>query len=73
LEEDNEGKTIWADSAYRSQAREEELPKLGYESQINERGYRNHPLTEEQKETNRSKSKIRSKVECKMTSTSAPK
>jgi IS5 family transposase len=63
LDEDNEEKTIWADSAYRSQAHEEELPKLGYESQINERGYRNHPLTEEQKETNRSKSKIRSKVE----------
>ncbi|MGR3280565.1 transposase, partial [Acaryochloris marina NIES-2412] len=32
-------------------------------SQIHERGYRNHPLTEEQKETNRGKSKVRAKVE----------
>ncbi|MGR3277962.1 transposase, partial [Acaryochloris marina NIES-2412] len=32
-------------------------------SQIHERGYRHHPLTEEQKKTNRSKSKVRAKVE----------
>jgi IS5 family transposase len=36
---------------------------VGYRSQIHERGYRNHPLTEEQKTTNRNKSKVRAKVE----------
>ncbi|MGF1602157.1 MAG: IS5 family transposase [Thermosynechococcaceae cyanobacterium] len=59
----NEGDKIWAASAYRSPALEEVLAEVGYESEINERGYRNHPLTEAQKESNRGKSKIRSKVE----------
>ena len=31
--------------------------------EICEKGYRNHPLTEEQKESNRKKSSIRSRVE----------
>jgi transposase, IS5 family len=36
---------------------------LDFESQINERGYRNRPLSEVQKEMNRNKSKIRAQVE----------
>ena len=32
-------------------------------SQIHERAYRNRPLTEEQKESNRQKSKIRARIE----------
>jgi len=32
-------------------------------SQIHERGYRNHPLTEQQQESNREKSQIRAQVE----------
>ena len=39
------------------------MPLIGFDSQIHERGYRNHPLSEEQKQSNRSKSKIRTKVE----------
>lgn len=63
LDEDNESDTLWADSAYRSEAIEETLEWIGFESQIHERAYRNHPLTEEQKLSNRSKSKTRAKVE----------
>lgn len=61
--EDNESDSLWADSAYRSEAIEETLALIGFDSQIHERGYRNHPLSEEQKCSNRSKSKIRAKVE----------
>ena len=63
LDGENEGDEIWADSAYRSEEVEENLEFVGYRSQIHERGYRNHPLTEEQKATNRDKSKVRAKVE----------
>jgi IS5 family transposase len=54
LDGENEGDEIWADSAYCNQALEEVLEIVGY---------RNHPLTEEQKATNRDKSKVRAKVE----------
>lgn len=63
LDEDNASNTIWADSAYRSEAIEETLELIGFESQIHERAYRNQPLSEEQKCSNRSKSKTRAKVE----------
>lgn len=63
IDADNSGDEIWADSAYRSDNIETGLDVLGYISQINERGYRNKPLTEEQKASNRIKSKTRAKVE----------
>ncbi len=46
LDEDNESDTTWADSAYRSDAIEDTLGLIGFESQIHERGYRNELLTE---------------------------
>jgi IS5 family transposase len=63
LDEDNEGEEVWADSAYRSALIEWFLALLNWCSQIHEKGYRNHPLTEQQKEKNREKSKTRAKVE----------
>jgi len=54
---------IYADSAYRSKDQEESLSDNGFESQIHEKGARNHPLTDEQKASNRIKSKIRARVE----------
>lgn len=57
LDEDNDSAPLWADSAYRSEAIEETLNLVGFESQIHERGYRNHPLSEDQKQSNRTKSK----------------
>jgi IS5 family transposase len=62
---DPEGKKlpIYADSAYRSKDREESLADNGFESQIHEKGTRCHPLTDEQKASNRIKSKTRARVE----------
>lgn len=63
LDEDNDSNAIWADSAYRSETIEATLELTGFDSQIHERGYRNHPLTQAQQESNRIKSKTRAKVE----------
>ena len=54
---------VHGDSAYRSEEIETDLAQKKIESQICEKGKRNHPLTEEQRASNREKSKIRSRVE----------
>jgi IS5 family transposase len=54
---------LHADSAYRSEKIEEFLKKQNCESFVHEKGYRNNPLTDEQKESNNIKSKTRSRVE----------
>ena len=59
----NPGDGLWADSAYRSNAMEKALELVGFESEINERAYRNRPLSDLQKEANRERSRIRAKVE----------
>lgn len=63
--ENEEGKKrpIYADSAYRSEDHEVMLEGHKIESQVCEKGTRNHPLTEEQKESNHEKSKVRARVE----------
>lgn len=63
--EDAQGKKrpIYADSAYRSADKEKQLAEDHIESQICEKGVKNHPLTDEQKLSNREKSKVRSRVE----------
>jgi IS5 family transposase len=58
-----EKRAVYADSAYRSKDREETLAADGFESQIHEKGTRGHPLTDEQKASNRVKSKTRARVE----------
>ena len=63
LDDDNEADSLWADSAYRSEAIEAVLALMGFDSQIHERAYRNHLLSDEQKQSNRTKSKTRAKVE----------
>ena len=63
LDEDNDTDSIWGDSAYRSETIEAVLGWMGFESQINERAYRNRPLSEDQTEHNREKSRIRARVE----------
>jgi len=60
---DGKKRRIYADSAYRSKECEETLVADGFESQIHEKGSRNHPLTDEQKVSNRIKSKTRARVE----------
>ena len=54
---------VYADSAYRSAEAEAMLAQKQVTSQIHERAYRNRPLSDEQKESNRQKSKIRARIE----------
>jgi len=63
LDADNTGDGVWADSAYLSTLIVEVLTLMGFEPQINERAYRNRPLSDEQKSANRERSKTRAKVE----------
>jgi transposase, IS5 family len=61
LDETDAGQPVWADRAYIG--KEEAVMARGAEPRINERARRNHPLTDEQKEANRLKSKVRARVE----------
>ena len=54
---------LYGDSAYIGERIEKILKKKKIEGRICERGYRNKPLTQEQKERNRAKSKIRARIE----------
>lgn len=54
---------VYADRAYDSSAIELELKRRSYKSEIVERRRRDRPLTPVQKENNRSKSRIRRRVE----------
>jgi len=63
IQEDGGKRTVFADSAYRSQETEAQLNAAGIPSQICEKEARNTPLTEQQKATNRVKSKVRARVE----------
>jgi IS5 family transposase len=54
---------FFADSAYSSKEINTKVTERGFIPFINEKGYRNNPLTEEQKEFNRVKSSVRSRVE----------
>lgn len=60
-EESDKEQSLHADSAYVGQG--DILAKWGMVDEICEKGFRNHPLTTEQKELNRKKSSIRSRVE----------
>ena len=59
---DEQDKVLYADSAYSGKPIALALPE-SCENQICEKGYRNNPLTPEQKENNRRKSKIRCRIE----------
>jgi len=60
---DKSDNRLHADSAYRSKEIEEYLQTKECKSFVHEKGYRGHPLTGEQKESNNKKSKIRARVE----------
>jgi IS5 family transposase len=59
---DGTDNVVYADSAYKSEAIDGLLP-AGVKNQIHERAYRNKPLTDEQKASNREKSKVRVRIE----------
>lgn len=62
LDEERDG-VMWADSAYRSKEISEALKDKGVQNRIHEKGYRGHPLTDEQKQKNSKKSRVRARVE----------
>ena len=61
LTEKDEGQDLSGDAAYVGQ--EETIEKAKMANLIHEKGYKNKPLTDEQKENNRGKSKYRARVE----------
>jgi IS5 family transposase len=63
LDESDAGQDLYADSAYTGEKQEKTIEKYKMKNNVNEKGYRNKPLTEEQIKSNRQKSKTRSRVE----------
>ena len=63
LTEKDEGQPLYADSAYTGEDQEKVYIKKKIINKINEKGYRNKPLSEEQKAKNKEKSRTRARVE----------
>jgi len=63
LNENDEGQCLNADSAYTGEDQEKTIAKHKMKNNVTEKGYRNKPLTEEQKANNKVKSKTRARVE----------
>lgn len=63
LTEKDKGQDLHADSAYTGKEQDKIIEKYEMENKVHQKGYRNKPLTEQQKENNTEKSKIRARVE----------
>ena len=63
LDPDNAGSRVWAESAYRSEETEEWLAEQDYRSRVHHRAWRNRPLNARQRDQNRTRSRIRARVE----------
>jgi len=63
LTEKDERQPLYADSAYTGEDQEKVYKKKKVINKINEKGYRNKPLTETQKARNKEKSRVRARVE----------
>lgn len=63
INESDQGQPLYADAAYRSEAISEHLKKHEVTDRIQEKAYKNNPLTDRQKKRNTRKSKIRARVE----------
>jgi transposase, IS5 family len=63
LDPDNTASGVWADSAYRSAAIETKLEEKGLKSRIHHKGHRDKPLTAREKRGNKTRSKVRARVE----------
>lgn len=63
LTEKDQGKPLYADSAYTGEEQEKVYKKKKVVNKVHEKGYRNKPLTEEQKAGNKEKSSTRARVE----------
>lgn len=62
-EAEDGGHPLYADSAYVGKEQERAIERAGMENRVHEKGYRNKPLDDAQKGTNRTKSKTRARVE----------
>jgi len=63
LDAKDKDQDLHADSAYIGKDQDEVIAKYEMKNKVHEKGYRNKPLTEEQKASNTKKSKIRARVE----------
>jgi len=63
LEEEDKGQDFHADSAYTGEDQEKVIDKYEMNNKVHEKGYRNKPLTDQQKANNKEKSKTRARVE----------
>jgi len=63
LTEKDKEQDLHADSAYTGEDQDKTIAKYEMKNKVHEKGYRNKPLTEGQKESNTKKSKIRARVE----------
>lgn len=63
LTESDEGQSLWADSAYTGEDLEHTIKEYKMTNKVHEKGYKNKPLTEVQKKSNRKKSTVRVRVE----------
>jgi IS5 family transposase len=63
LDNDNTRRDVYADSAYRSKDRLDHLEELGYRCHIQRKGYRNKKLSPRENQGNRTRSRIRCRVE----------
>ena len=63
LTEKDKNQDLHADSAYTGEEQDKVIEKYEMKNKVHEKGYRNRPLTEEQKASNTKKSKIRARVE----------
>ena len=63
LDEQNSSRDVWADSAYRSADQEARLRAGKYRSHIQRKGARNQPLTAREQQANRTRAKVRVRVE----------
>jgi IS5 family transposase len=63
LDEDNSSRDVWADSAYRSEEKLKELKKRKYREHLQRKGCRHMKLTDREAQGNRTRSRIRSRVE----------
>lgn len=63
LEDKDKGEELYADSAYTGEKQEEVISAKELINQVHEKGYKNKPLTDRQKVSNKTKSKTRVRVE----------
>jgi len=63
LDQENSSRDVLADSAYRSKKSEESLEAKGFRPRLQHKGCKNKPLSERELQGNRTRSRIRSRIE----------